>query len=312
MSTQQKPASVRTSSPKRPTQKRFDWLPILLTAPAAVLMGVLLFVPISRAIHLSFFKVKLLQLASGGTFVGFQNYSKLFKDPFFWNSLRVTVLYSLGVVTAAYLLGLGLALLLNQKFPARGVMRTLIIIPWAVPEVVAVLIFIWMLDAQYGILNFFLLKTGLIKAPMAWLVDANLALPAVVMVTVWKQFPLALLILLAGLQTIPDDHYEAARIDGANSWQRFRYITMPGLRPVNIVLILILILYSFRRVTLIYTMTAGGPARSTETLSILTYNTAFQYQKLGYATTVGTVLLLLLLIFTLFYFMLVSRRGDYT
>ncbi len=283
-------------------RRRIDWLPIGLIFPAIFLMALLLFYPIIRGIQLSLYDISLLQLRSGGEFVGLRNYYRLLRDPNFLNSLRVTVLYSLGVVTASYLAGLGLALLLNRAFTARSLLRTLVIVPWAVPEIVAVLIFVWMYDAQYGVFNWFLVSLGIIQEPVGWLVQARLALPAVIMTTVWKQFPLALLILLAGLQTIPYDQYEAAMVDGANSWQRFRFITWPGLRSVNIVLILILILYSFRRVTIIYAMTAGGPARATETLSIMTYTTAFHYQKIGYASTVGTVLLVLLLAFTVVYF----------
>lgn len=287
-----------------------DWLPIWLVLPALLLMAILLFFPIIRGIQLSFYEVSLLQLRTGGEFVGFDNYIKLFDDANFWNSVRVSVLYTIGVVASVYLFGLLIALLLNQSFPARGLLRTMMIIPWAVPEVVAVLIFAWILDAQYGVFNYFLLKLGVISESQPWLVQANLALPSVIMTTVWKQFPLATLMLLAGLQTVPQEQYEAAMIDGANAFQRFRFITMPGLRSVNTVLILILILYSFRRVTIIYALTGGGPARATETLSIQTYNTAFQFQKLGYASTIGTVLLVLLFIFTLIYFRVVYRNPE--
>ena len=218
--------------------------------------------------------------------------------------------YTLGVVASAYVFGLVTALLLHQRFPARGTLRTVMIVPWAVPEVVASMIFVWILDAQYGVLNYFLMQLGLIQKPLAWLVESRLALSGVIIASVWKQFPLALLVLLAGLQTIPYEQYEAAMIDGAGAGQRFRYVTLPGLRPINTVLLLIMILYSFRRVALLYTMTAGGPARSTETLAVLTYNVAFQYQKLGYASTVGTLLLLILLAFTLVYFRLVVRQEN--
>lgn len=299
--------------PLKVSKKRrltIDWLHLGLIFPASLLMAVLLFYPISKGIQLSFFKIKLLQLRSGGEFIWFNNYLWLFQDSNFWNALRVTVFYSLGVVAGAYLLGLGIALLMNAEMPARGVLRTMMIIPWAVPEVVAVLIFSWILDAQYGVFNYFLMQVGLIKEQIPWLVKSNYAFPAVVLVTIWKQFPLASLILLAGLQTIPEEQYEAAKIDGANVWQRFRFITWPGLRSINTVLLLILILYSFRRVTLIYVMTGGGPARATETLSIQTYTTAFQYQDIGYASTIGTVLLLLLLAFTLIYFRVTNSSRE--
>jgi multiple sugar transport system permease protein len=288
-------------------RRRFDWMPIQLVAPAGILMAILLLYPIGQAIVLGFFNTRLLRYDQGA-YVGFDNYARLLGDPAFWNALKVTLLYSLGTVVSTYLAGLGSALLLNRRFPARGLIRTLFILPWAIPEVVAVLIFVWMLDAQYGVLNYFLVEVGFIDAPLAWLSDAGLALPALILVTTWQQFPLAMLIILAGLQMIPRELYEAAKVDGAGAWSRFRFVTMPGLRTVNVILVLILILNAFRRVTVIYAMTAGGPARSTETLSILTYNVAFQYQRIGYAAAIGTVLLLILLAFSIVYLTLLRRR----
>jgi multiple sugar transport system permease protein len=266
--------------------------------------------PVLRGIVLSFFNTRLLRY-NQGRFVGLDNYARLAADPSFWNSIRVTIAYALGTTIATYAVGLGLALLLNQRLFARGLIRTIIVMPWAIPEVVAVMVFVWMLDAQYGVINYALVEAGLISRPAAWLSEARLAMPALVMVTTWQQFPLAMLILLAGLQTIPRELYEAAMSDGAGRWATFRYVTLPGLRPVNVILVMLLVLNSFRRVTVIYTMTAGGPARATETLSILTYNTAFQYQELGYAAAVGTALLLIVLGLSLAYLRLTGPgRAD--
>lgn len=293
---------------RRPVQ--FDWLPIWLIAPAGLVMALLLAYPILRGIALSFFNTRLLRYEQG-SFVGLANYQALLADPNFWNSTQVTILYALASMACTYGIGLGFALLLNRRIPGRGLLRTICIMPWAIPEVVAVLIFTWMLDAQYGIINWVLVEAGILSAPVAWLSNADLALPALVMVTTWQQFPLAMLILLAGLQTIPREQYEAAQVDGAGPWQSFRAITLPGLRTVNTILALILVLNSFRRVTVIYAMTAGGPARATETLSILTYTTAFQYQRIGYAAAVGTALLAILVLFSLAYLRLLDRnRGT--
>ena len=231
----------------------------------------------------------------------------LLQDEYFWNSLQVTAIYGAATVVLTYALGLSFALMLNRSIPARGIIRTLFILPWAIPEVVAVMIFAWMLDPQFGVLNYLFVTLGFIDRPLAWLSQANLALPAVVMLTAWQQFPLAMLILLAGLQMVPREEYEAAMIDGAGALSRFIHVTLPGLRSVNIILILLLILNSFRRVTMIYAMTKGGPARSTETLSVMTYNTAFEYQKIGYAAAVGTALLAILLVFSLAYFLMIMR-----
>lgn len=288
------------------TMRRVDWLPIWLIAPASLLMTGLLIYPIVQGILLSFFDTRILNYARG-RFIGIANYERLFVDPYFWNSVRVTLLYGAGSVVCTYLVGLAFALLLNRNFPGRDLIRTLFILPWAIPEIVAALIFVWMLDAQFGIINYVLVSAGLIAQPLAWLASRELALPALILVTTWQQFPLAMLILLAGLQTIPKEEYEAAAVDGANAWSRFVHVTMPGLKVVNMVLILLLTLNSFRRATVLYAMTGGGPARTTETLSILTYNTAFDYQRIGYAAAIGTTLLIILLILSLIYYVVLLR-----
>ncbi|RYE48240.1 MAG: sugar ABC transporter permease [Hyphomicrobiales bacterium] len=293
----------------RPMTQRINWLPIWLLGPVAILLAVILIWPIVQGVALSFFNTRILNYTAG-KFIGLANFNALFQDEYFWNSLRVTAIYGAASVICTYALGLGFALLLNRDFKGRGFIRTIFILPWAIPEVVAVLIFAWMLDPQFGVGNYLLVMIGVIEQPQAWLSQSHLALPALVVLTAWQQFPLAMLILLAGLQTIPEEQYEAAKMDGAGAWTRFVHVTLPGLRSVNVILILLLILNSFRRVTMIYAMTRGGPARSTETLSVLTYNTAFEYQRVGYAAAVGTVLLLILLAFSLVYFWSIMRSNQ--
>lgn len=289
--------------------KRTNLLPLWLLGPVGVLLVLILIWPILQGIALSFYNTRILTY-SEGRFIGFANFNALFRDEYFWNSLRVTATYGIASVTATYALGLGFALLLNREFAGRGIIRTIFILPWAIPEVVAVLIFVWMLDPQFGVLNYLFTSLGLISEPLPWLSQSHLALPALVALTAWQQFPLAMLIILAGLQMIPKEQYEAATIDGAGPVSRFIHVTLPGLRSVNIILILLLTLNSFRRVTMIYAMTRGGPARSTETLSILTYNTAFEYQRIGYAAAVGTSLLMILLFFSVVYFWATKQGKD--
>ena len=292
---------------KPQAKRRVDWLPIWLLLPVSALMLLILIWPILQGLSLSFYNTKILNY-NEGRFIGLLNYRFLLQDPYFWNSVKVTAIYGLASMSCTYVLGLGFALLLNRDMPCRGFIRTIFILPWAIPEIVAVMIFVWMLDPQFGVFNYFLVLVGLIPEPVPWLTESDLAMPALVMVTAWQQFPFAMLILLAGLQTIPREHYEAAMIDGAGPIARFFHVTLPGLRAVNVILVLLLILNSFRRVTMIYAMTKGGPARSTETLSILTYNTAFEYQKIGYAAAIGTALLLILIVFSAAYFFFVMRE----
>lgn len=293
----------------RPATQRTNWLQIWLLGPVAILLAVILIWPIIQGVALSLFNTRILNYQAG-KFIGLANFSALFRDEYFWNSLRVTAVYGAASVIVTYALGLGFALLLNRDFKGRGFVRTIFILPWAIPEVVAVLVFAWMLDPQFGVGNYLLVTIGVIGQPQAWLSQSHLALPALVALTAWQQFPLAMLILLAGLQTIPEEQYEAAKMDGAGPLRQFAYVTLPGLRSVNVILILLLVLNSFRRVTMIYAMTRGGPARSTETLSVLTYNTAFEYQRVGYAAAVGTVLLVILLAFSTVYFWLIMSDNH--
>lgn len=294
----------------KPRRSRINWTPLILIAPSLILFAGLLLFPIIRGLILSFFNAELLMPPGAERFVGAQNYVRMVSDPTFWHSLRVTVIYTFWVVVGAYVIGLATALLLHPRFWGRAFFRLLTFLPWAVPEVVAVLVWRWMFDYQYGVANFFLRTLGVINGNLGWLTLPGLALPAVIIVSVWKQFPLATLMLLAGLQAIPEHLYEAARMDGANRYQEFWHVTLPGLKPVNVVLLLLLVLYSFKRVTLIYVLTGGGPAAATEVLSIQTYLQAFKFFQVGYGSAIGSTMFLIMLAFTVVYFVVLSRRGE--
>jgi multiple sugar transport system permease protein len=290
--------------------KSIVWWSVLFNIPMLIVFGLILLYPIIMGVKLSFFNTKLLMPIEASKFLGFRNYLKMFSNIHFWQSLWVTVIYTLGVVVITYLIGLITALVLNPAFRGRSLARILVILPWAVPEVATVLIWRWILDYQYGVINYWGRTLGLLKENLGWLTDPNLALLAVIVVTIWKQFPLATLMLLAGLQTIPLELYEAARIDGANLIQEFKYVTLPGLKPVNVVLTLLLTLYSFKRVTLIFVMTGGGPSCATETLSIQTYLEAFRNFNIGYGSAIGTIMLLIMVVFTILYFSAVSHSNK--
>ena len=280
---------------------------MLLLLPALLVLGFVLFYPIGLAIYSGFFDIGMMNLGQS-EFVGWDNYRQMLATPAFWASARVTVIYTLGVVTGSYAVGLAGAILLNKPFQGRALARTLIIIPWAVPSVVTVLIWNWMLDTNYGVINYFLQTLHLIDANLQWRAKPDLAQISVIAVTVWSTYPVALVMLLAGLQSIPRDLYEAAAVDGSNAWQRFRHITWPGLAPVNLVVILLLSLLAFTRVvTIIYVMTAGGPAGATETLPIQTYLQAFKFFRMGYASAIGTVVLVIAVIFSVIYLNVTSR-----
>lgn len=281
----------------------------LFLIPAAVILLSFIALPLVRSVQLSFFDVNLLR-PSAGTFVGLKNYGDLIGDKDFWRSFRITAIYTVATVACAYGFGMVTALLLNRKFRFRWLARILIIIPWAIPEVVAVMIFKWIFDAQFGIVNHLLVQMDIIAKPIAFLSDPDYAFLIVIGVTAWLEYPLATLILLAGLQTIPNEVVESASIDGAGSVRRFAHITFPMLRFVNVVVLVLLTLDTFRRTTLIYTMTGGGPAGATMTLPVWTYVQAFGNYSLGYASTIGIAIMVILGVGTVLYLAQMTRKGD--
>lgn len=280
--------------------------PYLMISPAVLYLAALLLVPIVLGILTSFFRPHGL-LPGFGHFVGLQNYVRLAEDTEFWHSLLVTLEYTVGCLVGAVGVGLGTAVLLNKEFPGRGLARALMTAPWAMPEVAAVLIWIWMMDSNYGVANSLARHLHLIAHNIRWLNQVQWAMPAVLIITVWKIFPLATLVILTALQAVPDELLEAAEIDGANSGQSFWHVTLPLIRPTLLLISLLITVWSLKRFTVIWLTTQGGPVGVTETLPIMVYRAAFKFFDLGYAATIGTVGLLVSLVFAAL-FVIVQRR----
>lgn len=279
----------------------------VLAAPMAIMIFVVIIIPIIRVVYMSFFDYYLAR-PNSHPFIGLQNYTKLFMDKTFFVSVRVTLIYIFVTVILRYVLGLGIALLLHEKFPGRGLARSIMIIPWAVPEVVACLIFIQMFDYQYGIINYWLSQLGIIHEPLKWLSDLRLALPSAMLVNIWKGTPWAAIMLLAGLQSIPESLYEAAKIDGANAWQRFKNVTLPLLKPISLAVFLLLVIWTIKDFAIVYVLNKGGPARATEVLTIFLYHKGFEGLRMGVASAAGVILLIVSMIFTVIY--LKAMEGD--
>jgi multiple sugar transport system permease protein len=198
-------------------------------------------------------------------------------------------------------IGLGLALLLDELRFARTALRIAFLTPWMVAPAIGATIWLWMLEPQFGVVNYLVQAVGIIKAPLAWLGTPSLAFASVVTVDVWRGAPFVMLLMLAGLQTIPREQYEAAGIDGANAWQRFRYVTLPNLRYLLIVASTLDVINTIRHYDTIGVMTAGGPAGATEVLPVLLYNTAFRGNRFGDAAAIGVLLMLIVLAFAVFH-----------
>jgi multiple sugar transport system permease protein len=272
----------------------------MMVAPMTIAVVVIIVRPILQNAWMSFFDWYLARPGSH-PFIGLQNYLEVFSAPTFRKSVEVTAIYIGVTVPARFVLGIGIALLLNYSFRGRGLARMLVIVPWAVPEVIAALIWIQMFDYQYGIINYWLMNLGLIKEPLSWLASTSLALPAAMIVNIWKGTPWPAIMLLAGLQSIPLELYEAAMIDGASAWQRFRRVTLPMLKPVSLIVFLLLMIWTVKDFGIVYVLNKGGPAHATEVLTIYVYHQAFEGLRMGEAAAGGMVLLAASMVFTIFY-----------
>lgn len=276
--------SALTSIDRRPA-------PFFL-APA--LMGVLLIdgIPLVYGLVLSLFNQSLSNPTT--SFVGLRNYSTQLSDPSTWNSIGLSLVFTLSSVALAFLLGMISALLLNAPMRARGVIRALLIIPWAVPAFVAALIWQWMYNDQFGIINSVMTGLGVHNPPL-WL-SSRYAMMSLIIVMVWKSFPFQMVLLLAGLQAIPDELYEAAKVDGASPWKGFVSITLPLLRPISFISVLMAAINAFQFFPIPWILTAGGPAGATNVIPISSYNTAFQAGQLSQGATIATIMFIIILI----------------
>ncbi len=253
---------------------------LLLVAPAVlVLAGVALY-PLVAAVALSLQRVVLV--FGEREFIGLDNYRFLLQDPRFWSALGNTAYFTLVAVSLELLLGLPLALLLHARFAGRGAFRAGILIPWAIPTVVSARLWAWLFNADYGLVN------ALLPGPaLNWLGSPRLALHAAILVDVWKTTPFVALLLLAGLQGIPEELFRAARVDGAGAWRTFRSVTLPLLRPALALALLFRALDAFRVFDALYVLTEGGPANTTETLSLYAYKTLMRSGDFGYGSTLA-------------------------
>lgn len=253
------------------------------------------FYPLLQAFYFAFTNTDLVLRHSD--FIGIENFVKLSQDNFFWNALQNTILWTIARVLLLLLLGLSLALLLNEKIKGQALFRTLCLIPWAIMPVVAALTWKWMYAPHYGVISIILMKLGLISSPISWLADTSLALPATLVASLWRDIPFTAIMLLSGLQSIPPELTEAASIDGANVFQRFKNIIYPQLKGVLLVVLLWTTIWSFNSFDIVFIMTKGGPGYASMLLGIYTWLMSFAWFTPGYASTVGIIMTILLFIY---------------
>jgi len=275
---------------------QFAWLLVL---PALLILVVIVFYPLVRTVLTSFQKYDLTSPSDILKFVGLKNYTSILISGEFVGRLAITLKYSAGAVAGQFALGMIFALLLNQKIRGRPFFRAIFLMPWVIPTVVCALLWTWVLNVQYGVFNFILRKIGFIDQFRAWLGDPALALYTVVGVTIWKWFPFDFVMLLAGLQTVPPDLLDAAAVDGAGTLGKFFHVTLPSIRNIISVVLMLTLIWSFQEFTMIWGTTKGGPMNVTSTLTIHIYRTSFEYFRMGQASALGVLWMLFLLFFSI-------------
>lgn len=282
-----------------PVQKRGDIIfSLLLLIPAVVVTVVFILIPVLDSVRESFLDYRMKNIISGkgGNWNHFANYIRLFANSKLGPAILVTFLFCLGVVFLLFILGMLLALVLNSKVRGARFFRSIMMMPWCVPTVISALIWMWIFQPQYGLMRFLIgVLTGGRITDLALLNDPATALGAIAIAALWKQIPLTTLLLLAGLQNVPDSIQEAATMDGANAWNRLWKITLPYMKSVIKVVLSMAIIENFKQFPLVWTMTGGGPNNSTTTLAVLSYREAFVSNNLGSGAAVTTVWMLLMI-----------------
>lgn len=298
--------SSQIGTGRRPRRLSDGMFALLLTAPGLALLAAVVVYPLITALITAFYKQSLVE--PGREFVGFQNIVDVLTGEFF-PLLTQTLVFTLGTTIAPFVIGFGLALALNTRIRGAKVLRGLMLIPWLIPGVVVSFLWMWIFNANYGVLNAALETVGLIDFPQAWLANPTTAMIAVIVAKTWQSFPWMMVMLLAGLQTVPIELHEAAEIDGAGTIRRFFSITVPQMSGIIGLVILLEFIWNFQHFDIIYVLTGGGPAGSTQTFATAVYETAFDGFDLGHAGAIGLLWMILLMALVVVYVRL-SEKGE--
>jgi multiple sugar transport system permease protein len=287
-------ATVRTATP-------YSFL-----LPALLVTALVILFPVIQTIWFSL-QDYILYDPDNAQFVGLRNFAAALQDEVFWISLTHSAVWVVGIVSVQLLLGLGAALLLNQSFWWRDIARALVIIPWALPSVIIGLMWTWIYDFNVGVLNDLLLRVGVISAPAPWLAQPSTALTCVMLALVWQGFPFFTVMILAGLQTVPAELYEAAEIDGATAWRQFIHVTLPSIAGIIATAVLLRVIWVANSLDVILVMTGGGPGYATHTLPLYAFLRAYTGMEFGYAASLALILTAMLLVIVWLY---VHRQAE--
>lgn len=298
--------------PGRDAARRRDLLVrIGFIVPAVLYMLAFFGFPIVKNLVMSFQAYDFATFFNGSApFIGLENYAETLTDPIFLRALRNTGLFTVGSILGQFVLGMGLALYFRKRFPLSGFLRSLLLLPWLLPMIVSAAVWRWILEQDNGVLNRFLENVGLISEPIPWLVSSDTALIAVIGVNIWLGIPFNVVLLYSGLQSIPEELYEAGALDGATGWKAFRHITLPMLRPVVSVVLLLGVIYTLKVLDLIIGLTGGGPANATQTLATRSYEMSFVEFDFGQGAALSNILIVIALAFAIVYLRANARAAK--
>ena len=300
---------ARPRQTRQPKQWPESWVAAAFVAPAALIIVLIVLVPLGRALWMSLFDIQLTR-PGVEPFVGLGNYFDQLASGNFWGSVGRALFFTVVSTALELLFGLALALLMDQPLRGRWLLRTIIILPWALPTIVNALMWRWIDNAEYGSLNALLTQTGIISHYQPWLSNSDTAMWMVILADVWKLTPLVAILLLAGLQSVDREVVEVARVDGASSWQTFRLILLPLITPVVLIVLVLRTMEAFKVFDIIWIMTHGGPANSTQSIAIYAYQTAYQGFDFGRGAALGYLIALVIMVLAAVYLRLLGRVGQ--
>ena len=289
-------------------QKKDNIMGFCFLIPALILLSILIIYPLINALYLSFHSQLIYELK--GHFIGLANYIEIFQSKEFWNALSLSIIWTVANVIAQVLLGVSAALLLHEDFKGRTLARALVILPFFMPTISESLMWKWLLNENYGIVNYILMQLNIISEPISWLGSARFALFSLICIGIWRFTPFVIITILARLQIIPLELFEAAEIDGASKWSQFRYITLPEIKSVLLVVILLRGIFMFKKVDMFLILTGGGPGTSTQTLPVLIFKSAFKAMRLGKGAAYAIVTLLIVTIFIILYMRITGKSQE--
>ena len=284
-----------------------DWIGNVFSLPALVVMVAMVVYPLVYGIVISFYDTNLVNKFN---FFGLKYYGRLIKDRTFYASLWKTAVFTVTTVVGRTLLALVFStILVKENMPCKKLFRSILVLPWFFPDVVIGILWKWLYNTNYGLFNHILRSLNIIEQPIEWLSNTHTALGAVIVASIWKGFPFMMVMFMAALQTIPKDLYEAAELDGCNSFQQFRNVTLPGIMPVLSTTLMLEVMWCFKHFTLVWNLTKGGPVDATQVVSIDIYKTGFEYMRFGESSTRAVFVFVIIIVLTVLQKMFQKRKA---